>query len=108
MNYGPNIHTWDSTINKNILEDMSADLCLETCGQGYFGNEKSLGRRKSFLKMFLRINKRLIKNLDINHINKQIKIKDKLRIRRVIKIFVVKIDWSDLEKIHKYFEIFRG
>lgn len=45
MNYGPNIHTWDSTINKNILEDMSADLCLETCGQDYFGNEKSLGRR---------------------------------------------------------------
>lgn len=58
--------------------------------------------------MFLRINKRLIKNLDINHINKQIKIKDKLRIRRVIKILVVKIDWSDLEKIHKYFEIFGG
>lgn len=85
---------------------MPADLCLETCGQDYFENEKNLGRRKSFWKTFLRINKRLIKNLDINHINKQIKIKDKLR--RVIKNLVVKIDWSDLEKIHKYFEIFRG
>lgn len=57
MNYGPNIHTWDSAINKNILKDMPADLCLETCGQDYFENEKRLSRRKSFWKTFLRINK---------------------------------------------------
>lgn len=63
MSYGPNIHTCKSAINKNILEDIPANLCLETCRHDYFGNEKSLGRKNSFCKTFLRINKRLIKTL---------------------------------------------
>lgn len=63
MDCEPYIHTWDSTISNDILEDMPTDVCLETCRQDYFGNEMSPGRRNSFQKTLLRTNKRLIKIL---------------------------------------------
>lgn len=54
---------------------MAADLCLETRRQDCFGNEEHPGRRNSLQKPFQGPIKDEFKKPDINHINKQVKIK---------------------------------